>query len=60
MALICACSYCQANPVPGESEPQIGVRVGPILVLVADRAALDSFVNAWRQAEEMAVVAFPR
>ena len=46
------------HPVTGNTTPQIAVRVGPILVLIADREALDSFVSAWRHAEEMADVAF--
>ena len=46
------------HPVTGNTTPQIAVRVGPILVLVVDHAALDSFVSAWRQAQEMADVAF--
>ncbi len=45
-------------PVTGGGGPQIAVRVGPILILVADRAALESFVNAWRQAEGLADGAF--
>lgn len=46
------------SPVTGSTTPQIAVRVGPILVLVADYEALDSFINAWRRAEEMADLAF--
>jgi len=42
------------HPVTGGGRTQIAVRVGPILIMVADREALDSFVHAWRQAEEMA------
>ena len=47
------------HPVTGNTTPQIAVRVGPILVLVADREAPDSFVRAWRHADEMAEVVFP-
>ncbi len=47
------------NPVTGGAGPQIAVRVGPILILVADRAALDSFAHAWRQADEIANGTFP-
>lgn len=39
------------HSVTGRPEPQIAVGVGPILILVADRAAIDSFVHAWRQAD---------
>lgn len=46
-------------PVTGSHHPQIAVRAGPILILVGDRAALDSFIEAWRQAEELADGAFP-
>ncbi len=45
-------------PVRSGAGQQIAVRVGPILILVADRAALDSFVSAWRQAEGLADGAF--
>ncbi len=46
------------HPITGGSGPQIAVRVGPILILVADRAALASFVQAWLQADEMGDNAF--
>ena len=46
-------------PVTGGGHPQIAVRVGPFLILVDDRAALDSFAHAWGQAEDLADGAFP-
>lgn len=42
------------HSVTRRSEPQIAVGVGPILILVADRAEIDCFVHAWRQADDMA------
>lgn len=45
-------------PLSGPGMGQIGVRVGRLLVYVANREALDSFVEAWQQAETLADKAF--
>jgi hypothetical protein len=45
-------------PLSGPGKGQIGVRVGRILIYVANREALASFVDAWRQAEALADNAF--
>lgn len=45
------------TPVSGPGGPQIGVRVGPILILLSDREALRSLVEAWSQAELLAETA---
>jgi hypothetical protein len=45
-------------PLSGPGQGQIGVRVGRILVYVANREALASFVDAWREAEALADKAF--
>jgi len=37
-------------PLSGPGKGQIGVRVGRLLVYVANREALGSFLNAWGQA----------
>jgi hypothetical protein len=46
------------TPLSGPGKGQIGVRVGRILIYVANREALASFVDAWRQAEALADKAF--
>ena len=45
-------------PLSGPGKGQIGVRVGRILIYVANREALASFVDAWREAEALADKAF--
>ncbi|WP_299442282.1 hypothetical protein [uncultured Phycicoccus sp.] len=45
-------------PLSGPQQGQIGVRVGRILIYVANREALESFVAAWSQAERLANEAF--
>jgi hypothetical protein len=45
-------------PLSGPGKGQIGVRVGRLLVYVANREALASFLDAWRQAEALADQAF--
>ena len=45
-------------PLSGSGKGQIGVRVGRLLVYVANREALASFVEAWEQAEALADNAF--
>ena len=45
-------------PLSGPGKGQIGVRVGRLLVYVANREALASFLDAWGQAEELADKAF--
>ena len=45
-------------PLSGPHQGQIAVRVGRILVYVANREALESFVTAWAQAERFADEAF--
>lgn len=45
-------------PLSGPGKGQIGVRVGRLLIYVANREALASFVDAWRQAEALADQAF--
>jgi len=45
-------------PLSGPGNGQIGVRVGRLLVYVANREALASFVDAWAQAEALADKAF--
>jgi hypothetical protein len=45
-------------PLSGPGKGQIGVRVGRLLVYVANREALASFVCAWREAEALADKAF--
>src|ERR1035437_1275482 len=41
-------------PLSGPGKGQIGVRVGRLLVYVANREALESFLSAWARAEELA------
>lgn len=45
-------------PLSGPGKGEIGVRVGRLLIYVANREALASFVDAWRQAEALADKAF--
>lgn len=45
-------------PLSGPHKGQIGVRVGRMLVYVANREALASFVDAWDQAAGLADQAF--
>jgi hypothetical protein len=45
-------------PLSGPVKGQIGVRVGRILIYVANREALASFVDAWGRAETLADKAF--
>jgi hypothetical protein len=45
-------------PLPGPGKGQIGVRVGRLLVYVANREALASFLGAWREAEALSDKAF--
>lgn len=46
------------TPVSGPGGPQIGVRIGPLLILVSDRDALKSMVDVSNQAELLAETAF--
>lgn len=45
-------------PLSGPQQGQIAVRVGRILIYVANREALESFLDAWSQAERLADDAF--
>ena len=45
-------------PLSGPHQGQVAVRVGRILVYVANKEALESFVDAWTQAERLADEAF--
>ena len=45
-------------PLSGPGRGQIGVRVGRLLVYVANREALASFLSAWTEAESLADKAF--
>ena len=45
-------------PLSGPGQGQIGIRVGRILIYVANREALASFLDAWGQAEALADKAF--
>jgi hypothetical protein len=45
-------------PLSGPGKGQIGVRVGRLLVYVANREALGSFLEAWGQARALADQAF--
>jgi hypothetical protein len=45
-------------PLSGPGRGQIGVRVGRLLVYVANREALGSFLQAWGQAGTLAEKAF--
>ncbi len=42
----------------GPGQGQIAVRIGRLLVYVNDREALNSFLNAWQQAADLADKAF--
>ena len=46
------------TPLSGPGKGQIGIRVGRILIYVANREALASFLDAWAQAETLADKAF--
>jgi hypothetical protein len=46
------------TPPAGPGHGQIAVRVGRVLVYVNDREALNSFLDAWREAAELADKAF--
>lgn len=46
------------TPLSGPQKGQIGVRVGRILVYVANREALSSFTAAWAEAAVLADQAF--
>lgn len=46
------------TPLSGPHQGQIGVRVGRVLVYVANREALASFVSAWNEAASLAAEAF--
>ena len=46
------------TPLSGPGKGQIGVRVGRILIYVANREALQSFLDAWQRAEALADEAF--
>jgi hypothetical protein len=45
-------------PLSGPHQGQVAVRVGRVLIYVANREALDCFVAAWTQAERLADEAF--
>lgn len=46
------------TPLSGPHQGQIGVRVGRLLVYVANREALESFTTAWAEAAALADQAF--
>ncbi len=46
------------TPLAGPGHGQIAVRVGRVLVYVNDREALNSFLDAWQQAADLADKAF--
>ncbi len=46
------------TPLAGPGHGQIALRVGRILIYVNDREALDSFLDAWQQAADLADKAF--
>lgn len=46
------------TPLSGPQQGQIGVRVGRVLIYVANREALACFVDAWTQAAALADQAF--
>lgn len=48
-----------AGTASGNGQAHIAVRVGRVLVYVADREALRCFVAAWSQAERMGTRVFP-
>lgn len=45
-------------PLSGPGKGQIGVRVGRLLIYVANRESLSSFLDAWGQADALADQAF--
>ncbi|WP_270889991.1 hypothetical protein [Pedococcus sp. 5OH_020] len=45
-------------PVTGTSGPHVAVRIGPILLLIADRPAMKSVLDAWLHADQLAAAAF--
>ena len=45
-------------PLSGPHQGQIAVRVGRILIYVANREALESFLDAWSQASRLTDEAF--
>jgi hypothetical protein len=47
-----------ATPLAGPGHGQIAIRVGRLLIYINDREALDSFLDAWRQAAELGDKAF--
>ncbi len=46
------------TPRAGPGHGQIAIRVGRLLLYLNDREALDSFVDAWQQAADLADKAF--
>ena len=46
------------TPLAGPGHGQIAVRVGRVLVYVNDREALNSFLDAWQEAADLADKAF--
>lgn len=46
------------TPLAGPGHGQIAIRVGRLLIYVNDREALDSFLEVWRQAADLADKAF--
>jgi hypothetical protein len=46
------------TPLAGPGQGQIAVRIGRLLVYVNDREALNSFLDAWQQADDLADKAF--
>ncbi len=52
------CRVQALTPLAGPGHGQIAVRVGRVLVYVNDREALNSFLDAWQQAADLADKAF--
>ncbi len=48
-----------AGTASDNGQPHIAVRVGRILIYVADHEALGCFVDAWRKAEDLGQRVFP-
>ncbi len=46
------------TPLAGPGHGQIAIRLGRILVYINDREALDSLLDAWRQAVDLGAKAF--
>jgi len=46
------------TPLAGPGHGQIAVRVGRVLVYINDREALNSFLDAWQEAADLADKAF--